>query len=158
LAAGHDVRPYIKALEGFSSQGGMLPEQIWDAPDIPQVGLKLGKFSGAAMPLVWAHAEYVKLLRSVTDRKVFDSISSVEHRYSQAKRPAPVEVFRLNRQLHSIIAGRKLRVLADEHFTVIWTADLETDAEKDGKLIFTLRWRLNERWEGRNFEVWLRPV
>ena len=42
LAAGHDVTPYIKALEGFSSQGGMLPEQIWDEPDIPQLGLKLG--------------------------------------------------------------------------------------------------------------------
>ena len=38
LAAGHDMKPYIMALEGFSSQGGMLPEQIWDAPDIPSWG------------------------------------------------------------------------------------------------------------------------
>ncbi len=75
LAAGHDVMPYIQTLEGFSSQGGMLPEQIWDAPDMPEMGLKLGKPTGAAMPLVWAHAEYVKLLRSVTDGKVFDRIS-----------------------------------------------------------------------------------
>ena len=68
------------------------------------------------MPLVWAHAEYVKLLRSVTDGKVFDCISAVEQRYKGGKRPPPVEVFRLNRQLQSIIAGRKLRVLADDHF------------------------------------------
>ena len=179
FAAGHDVKPYIKALEGFSSQGGMLPEQIWDAPDIPELGLKLGKFTGAAMPLVWAHAEYVKLLRSVTDGNVFDCISTVAQRYKGGKRPPPVEVFRLNRQLHSIVAGRKLRVLADEHFTVVWTvddwqtvrtkesatvgyaghfADLETEPGKAGKVIFTLRWRMNDRWEGRNFEVLLEPV
>ena len=123
LAAGHDVVPYIKTIEGFSSQGGMLPEQIWDAPDIPELGLKLGKFTGAAMPLVWAHAEYVKLLRSVTDGKIFDRISSVAERYGRAKRPAPVEIFRLNRQVESIIAGRKLRLLADDSFYLVWTTD-----------------------------------
>jgi glucoamylase len=179
LAAGRDVKPYIKALEGFSSQGGMLPEQIWDAPDIPELGLNLGKFTGAAMPLVWAHAEYVKLLRSVTDGNVFDCISTVAQRYKGGKRPPPVEVFRLNRQLQSIVAGRKLRVLAEEHFTVVWTvddwhtvrtkesatvgyaghfADLETEPGKAGKVIFTLRWRMNDHWEGRNFEVLLEPV
>ncbi len=179
LAAGHDVKPYIQALEGFSSQGGMIPEQIWDAPDIPEKGLKLGKVTGAAMPLVWAHAEYVKLLRSVTDGQVFDCISTVAQRYKGGQRPPPVEIFRLNRHLHSIIAGRKLRVLADDQFTVVWTvddwqtvhtkdsatvgysghfADLETEAGKAGMVIFTLRWRLNDRWEGRNFEVLLEPA
>ncbi len=178
LAAGHDVKPYIQALEGFSSQGGMLPEQIWDAPDIPELGLKLGKVTGAAMPLVWAHAEYVKLLRSVTDGKVFYCISTVAQRYKGGKRPPPVEVFRLNRHLHSIIAGRKLRILAEEHFSAVWTVDdwqtvrtkdsttvgyaghfvdLETEAGKAGMVIFTVRWRLNDRWEGRNFEVLLEP-
>jgi glucoamylase len=37
-------------------------------------------------------------------------------------------------------------------------ADLETEAGKAGKVIFTLRWRMNDRWEGRNFEVLLEPV
>jgi glucoamylase len=174
LAAGHDVVPYIKAIEGFSSQGGMLPEQIWDAPDIPELGLRLGKFSGAAMPLVWAHAEYVKLLRSVTDGRIFDSISVVANRYGQAKRYTSVEVFRLDRQLESMISGRKLRVMGEEHFTLVWTlddwqtthatdsrtvgysgnfADVETAPGKAGRVIFTLRWHQSQRWEGRNFEV-----
>ncbi len=48
---------------------------------MPEMGLRLGKPTGAAMPLVWAHAEYVKLLRSVTDGKVFDRISAVAERY-----------------------------------------------------------------------------
>ena len=74
----------------------MLPEQIWDEADWPELGLTLGNPMGPAMPLVWAHAEYVKLLRSVTDGEVFDSIAAVANRY--AKRPArrtPVEIFRL---------------------------------------------------------------
>ncbi len=172
LAAGHDVKPYIRAIEGFSSRGGMLPEQIWDAPDIPELGLRLGRFTGAAMPLVWAHAEYIKLLRSVTDGKIFDRISIVEERYGPAKRPATIEVFRLNRQVQTMVAGKKLRVLADDHFCVVWSlddwqtvrriesrtvgyaghfADLETEAGKAGRLVFTLAWR--DHWEGRNFEV-----
>ena len=177
LAAGHDVTPYIQAIEGFSSQGGMLPEQIWDAPDMLEKGLKLGKFSGAAMPLVWAHAEYLKLLRSVSDGRVCDHIAAVEARYSKRDRPVPVEVFRLNRQVRAMAAGRCLRVLADDHFVLVWTVDnwqtahrtesrtmgcaghfvdVETSPGTAGKVIFTLAWR--DHWEGRNFEVLLTPA
>jgi glucoamylase len=176
LAAGGDVKPYIRALEGFSSRGGMLPEQIWDAPDMPEMGLLLGKPTGAAMPLVWAHAEYVKLLRSVTDGQVFDRISVVAERYGSKKRPTPVEFFRFDRPVRSMIAGRKLRLVAEEHFTAVWTvddwkttrstdshnlgcaghyADLETATGSPGQLIFTFHWRSGDRWEGRNYEVQL---
>jgi len=48
LAAGHDVAPYVKAMELFASQGGMLPEQIWDGPETD--GWRLGMPTGAAMP------------------------------------------------------------------------------------------------------------
>lgn len=176
LAAGHDVKPYILALEGFSSRGGMLPEQIWDAPDMPEVGLLLGKPTGAAMPLVWAHAEYVKLLRSVTDGQVFDRISVVAERYGREKRPSPVEVFRLDRPVKTMIAGRKLRVMGEEPFSAVWTvdewktvhatdshnlgsaghfADLQTSPDSTGRLIFTFHWKHGDRWEGRNYEVQL---
>ena len=42
----------------------MLPEQVWDEADRPDSSLRLGKPAGSAVPLVWAHAEYLKLLRS----------------------------------------------------------------------------------------------
>src|SRR5208283_453956 len=35
LAAGHDVKPFIQAMETFASCTGLLPEQAWDAPDQP---------------------------------------------------------------------------------------------------------------------------
>ena len=40
--------------------------------DLPAAGMYEGRSAGSAQPLVWAHAEYIKLLRSVTDGKIFD--------------------------------------------------------------------------------------
>src|SRR5579864_3981962 len=71
LAAGHDVKPFIRAMEGFGSATGLLPEQVWDEPDRPDIYMYLGRPTGSAMPLMWAHAEYVKLLRSVLGRLRF---------------------------------------------------------------------------------------
>ena len=91
LSAGHDYTAYIKAIEQFSSTGGMLPEQIWDYSDIPSKGMYLGRPAGSAQPLVWAHAEYVKLLRSAADGRPFDRISVVEERYGVAGRQADLQ-------------------------------------------------------------------
>ena len=41
LAAGRDPLPFIKAMEGFSNAGGMLPEQVWFADD-DEKGFKPG--------------------------------------------------------------------------------------------------------------------
>ena len=56
LAAGRDPIPFIAAIEEFSNHGGMLTEQVWDGPDLPQVRMKRGCPTGAAMPLCWSHA------------------------------------------------------------------------------------------------------
>ena len=71
LAAGRNIDLYLRALENFTTGVGLLPEQIWDAPDIPDQHMIFGKATGAAIPLMWAHAEYVKLLRSVVDEPDF---------------------------------------------------------------------------------------
>lgn len=42
----------------------MLPEQLWDADDLPDGKMKHGDPTGSAMPLCWSHAEYVSLVRS----------------------------------------------------------------------------------------------
>ena len=81
LSAGRDVKPFIRAIEGFASTTGLLPEQVWDEPDRPEAYMFLGRPTGSAMPLMWAHAEYIKLLRSVSDGRVFDLIPEVAHRY-----------------------------------------------------------------------------
>lgn len=83
LAAGRpaEARRMLAAMAGFASAAGLLPEQVWDAADLPEQGLFLGRPSHSAMPLAWAHAEYVRLLRSIRDGRVFDLPPQVYQRY-----------------------------------------------------------------------------
>jgi glucoamylase len=183
LAAGKDISSYIKTMENFSSAGGMLPEQIWDYQDMPEVGMHFGRSAGSAQPLVWAHAEYIKLLRSAADGRVFDRISVVEDRYA---RPAaertprrPVEIFQLGRTLKAIQNDHILRILDAGRFRVVWTTDNwqtqhATDAHQTGypgfyadiqapekdatEVSFTLNWPEENRWLGKNFVVRLTPA
>ena len=123
LAAGRDVRAFITAMEKFASSSGMLPEQIWDAPDLPQANMFLGKPCGAAMPLMWAHAEYIKLLRSVAEGQVFDRIPLVADRYLNKKGRSDLEIWKASRRVREIAAGKVLRVQALGDFRLQWAID-----------------------------------
>jgi glucoamylase len=124
LAAGRSAEPYIRALERFASRTGMLPEQVWDKPDRPHLHLFLGGPTGAAMPLAWAHAEYLKLLRSAYDGTVFDRIPAVAERYlDDSKRYKLLEIWKPNRQPRTVKKGYTLRVQTHEPFRLNWTGD-----------------------------------
>lgn len=66
------ARALREQLERLATPTGMLSEQTWDAPDIASRGLSFGGATHSAAPLGWAHAEYVKLCRSLADGRVFD--------------------------------------------------------------------------------------
>lgn len=88
LAAGRaDVAlQLLGVMRAQASDGGMLPEQVWDRDDIPERELYNGRSTGSAMPLVWAHAEYVKLVRSLRDGRIFDMPRQTYDRYVRARR------------------------------------------------------------------------
>ena len=178
LAAGRGVTQYLTALERFSSIGGMLPEQVWDYADMPAEGLYCGRSAGSAQPLVWAHAEYIKLLRSVADGEVFDRISVVADRYAvaQDKRTfqSRMEIFRTTRPISQMVCGGTLRITDASRFSIVWTsdnwattnkceahiigppgayADITTEPGQTGSIIFTMFWPEENRWLGRNYEV-----
>ena len=67
LAAGRDAIPYLRTLESFAVGIGLIPEQIWDQPNKPEMLLRCGGPTDAALPLVWAHAEYPQA-RSISCR------------------------------------------------------------------------------------------
>jgi glucoamylase len=75
----------LGVMRAQASDGGMLPEQVWDGPDIPERELFNGRPSGSAMPLVWAHAEYAKLVRSLHDGRVFDMPQQAYERYVRGR-------------------------------------------------------------------------
>ena len=135
LAAGRDITDLIKTYEAYATAGNMLPEQVWDEADNPEEHLRFGGPTGAACPLVWAHAEYLKLLRSAYDGQVFDRIEPVYQRYGHVKsehghaRSAHhgrshaecIEIFSLHRPIQRITPGATLRVLSDKRFMLIWS-------------------------------------
>jgi glucoamylase len=174
LAAGRDPALYLRALERFATKTGMLPEQIWDEADRPEMGLLFGRPTGAAMPLLWAHAEYVKLLRSARDGAVFDRLEPVARRYLGKGRRRELEIWKFNRRSRTMIAGRTLRVMAEAPFRLRWSADAwataqETEAtatrfgvryvdvptsrESRAPISFTFLWTDGGRWEGRDYRV-----
>jgi len=170
-----DAKRLLAAMESFANQSGLIPEQVWDAPDLPERGLQLGRPSGSAMPLVWAHAEHLKLRRSLRDGAVFDMPPQTVKRYLTEKTISPRMVWRFNHKIRSIPSGKNLRIetlaaavihwSADEWKTVrdaathdvglgMHIADLSTEAlPGGGKIKFTFRWPEADRWEGKDFNV-----
>lgn len=81
LCKGNDALPYLRAMATTATRGGMIPEQIWDADDIPARLLRRGKPTGGATPLAWAHAEFVQLAMSHGLGHPADRPSAVWRRY-----------------------------------------------------------------------------
>ena len=177
LAAGRadNARRLMEAVETFANEGGLIPEQVWDAPDIPDRELYFGKPSGSAMPLVWAHAEYLKLRRSLKDGRVFDMPPQTVKRYLVDKTRSPRMLWRFNHKIRSIVAGKSLRVELGAPAVVHWSldgwktavdtktrdtgigmhiVDLPVDRLKAGQgVVFTFYWPQADRWEGTDFTV-----
>ena len=178
LAAGNDISALITTIERFSSFGGMLPEQVWDRADLPSEGMYFGRSAGSAQPLVWAHAEYLKLLKSASLGHVFDRISVVAERYAVPKDQrtflSRMEIFQTGRPISAMMQGGTLRILDANRFTVVWSpdnwsttnhldahsvgrpgffADIATTADQTGSVSFTLYWPDQDRWLGRNYDV-----
>src|SRR6185295_7493160 len=119
--AGRAPEPYLRALEKFSGGIGLIPEQIWDSPDQPSRHFVFGRKTGAAVPLLWAHAEYVKLCRSAADGKNFDLIEAAHDRYVESHRErVPIEVWKFNRQAPVVPIGTRLRIQANLPFMLHW--------------------------------------
>jgi len=98
-----------QALEAFAGESGLLPEQIWDTADIPERGLFLGQPAGSAMPLAWAHAEYIKLVRSLALGRSIDRPEAAWRRYEGIRPAAHRATWRFTAPRPTMVAGRTLR-------------------------------------------------
>jgi glucoamylase len=75
------------------------------------------------MPLVWAHAEHIKLLRSLADGAVFDRPPQPVRRYLREKRVAHCRPWRPDWRTPSVPLGRVLRLDLPEPALVHWSTD-----------------------------------
>jgi glucoamylase len=175
LAAGEDPLPYLEAMAGMASPGGMLPEQIWDAEDIPARRLEFGEATGSAMPLAWAHAEFAKLLVSRQNRQLVDRLRSVWQRYDGRRGVAAHAFWTEQAPIGSMPAGARLVVGLPRPAVVRWGRDgwrhardqatedtglglhaavLDTGALFAGHVVdFAYRWAENLDWSSAQMSV-----
>ena len=178
LAMGKDVKPFIRAIEKFASETGLLPEQVWDEKDRPDAYMFLGRPTGSAMPLMWAHAEYVKLLRSVADGHVFDLIPEVAKRYLGDRKSCQLfEIWKPNRRVRAVKRGHTLRIQVPAPFRLHWTSDewhtvkdtpsaatafgiefvdIPITAAQQAPIRFTFFWPQSNSWENHDYAVEVR--
>jgi glucoamylase len=124
---------------------------------------------------MWAHAEYVKLLRSVHGGKVCDLITEVAKRYLGDRDGRQLfEVWKFGRQARSVKRGYVLRVQAQASFRLHWSddewrtvrdtssaattlgvefVDIPIPEAQQAPVRFTFFWTASNHWEGRNFIV-----
>lgn len=175
IAAGNleYAKEILKSVEKFANNG-LISEQIWDTDDIPEKGLFFGKHSGSAMPLVWAHSEYIKLCCSLKEKKIFDRSDHNVERYIKSKVVSLFEVWRFSWPCTNIPKGKNLRIEVFESAVVHWTTDnwqtsfdTETTDTKIGihladinlkdfsseEIIFTFLWKKDNRWENKNYSI-----
>lgn len=81
LLQGEDPLPYLQAMARMTGSFGLIPEQVWDREAIPEKNLFPGKPTGSAMPLVWAHAEFLKLLVAKERGRPLELLDAVWKRY-----------------------------------------------------------------------------
>jgi len=175
IAAGNTdtAKGLLKTMESFANNC-LLPEQIWDTADIPEKELFFGKYTGSAMPLTWAHAEYIKLCSSIKHNRIVDMPEFTHERYVKRKAISPYENWRFDHQRKSMSNKKALRieVMADAiiHWTDdnwqtsndlqtihsglgIFVGDILLKNKSDEEIIFTFFWKESKRWENKNFRV-----
>lgn len=177
LAAGRpdSAKALLMGMENSTEGGRLIPEQVWDRTDVPQLELWRGKPTGSACPLVWAHAEYVKLRRSLRDGKVFDQPPQTVRRYQIEKQKASYFPWRFNNKPRTMPCGKDLRIVTMAPARVHWSFDNWTTTQDSSgrdtslgvyavdlataqlpagrQIVFTFFWTEAQKWEGRDFAV-----
>jgi glucoamylase len=80
---------------------GTVPEQVWEDPDVPaspyrsnpvtsSIGFRNGEAAGSADPLIWAQAQYVRLIRDLSTGRLLDQPSITHARYAIHGAPAGI--------------------------------------------------------------------
>jgi glucoamylase len=125
IVAGHDAeaRGMLHAMIAMSGRGGLIPEQIWDAAAVPEYNLFPGRPAGSAMPLVWAHAEFIKLVMSLRLGHAVDRPEPVWLRYGGNKPRAARAHWTQHMRVGTIQAGQSLRLIFAQSTLVHWGID-----------------------------------
>ena len=122
LDQGQSADPHLATMLACTSSGGLMPEQVWDTDPIPERGLFPGRPSGSAMPLLWTHAEFIKLLVARREGRPVERLACVADRYAVPRAPNASR-WRKGTPLASLPQGRDLVVEDHRPFTLHYGLD-----------------------------------
>ena len=173
MQRGDDPAPFLATMAAMCGRGGLIPEQVWDAPPIPERNLRPGRPTGSAMPLVWAHAEFLKLSAARDGKRPVELLAAVWKRW-KGRRPRAATWHWTHAVPFDVLpSGRALLVEHDRPFTLHvgtdgWrdARDLESHsvglgrhgvrleaAELRGHTSVEFTRRVEDEWEGRDWTV-----
>jgi glucan 1,4-alpha-glucosidase len=133
LLAGTDSGPLapenlLESLAQFANSGRMLPEQVWDKPDGTDFGWEFGEGTGAATPLAWTMAQYVRLAHSIDAGEPVETPAFLARRY----RTDPPDSPALSVEAASAEAGTvHVDGQTDGDEVVVWTPAETVHADVD---------------------------
>jgi glucoamylase len=175
LVAGYDPLPYLKAMAAMTGPSGMIPEQVWDSAAVPERRLFPGRPTGSAMPLAWAHAEFIKLLISRHLGYPVDRPEAVWRRYGGRRSVAKRAVWCWHARINQIERGTALIIALPRAALVHWGVNgwqdvtdgetqeiglglhgFELDASSLSRALFidfTFRWHDTQDWVREDFHV-----
>ncbi len=159
----------------MTGTGGLLPEQVWDSAPIPERHLSPGKPSGSAMPLVWAHSEFIKLCYSRALGYPVDRPVATWNRYQGIRPKNTHNLWGPRYHPQHVHASNALTVALRASARVHWginswkdvqevdtknteldihIAELPITGLKTGETVqFTFYWIDQEKWEDTDYEV-----
>jgi glucoamylase len=114
-----EVDPHRAPVSGHDDEAG----RIWDGPDLTEHGLLNGRPAGSAVPLVWAHAEYVKLLPALRGGATLDMPPQTLQRYLSEMTDSPHSCWPFDNRIRSFPAGKPLRIGTLGPAQAHWSAD-----------------------------------
>lgn len=174
LVAGNDPLPYLEAMAAMTGPAGMMPEQVWDSAPLPRRRLFPGQPTGSAMPLVWAHAEFVKLMISRHLGYPCDRPAAVWRRYGGKRRQVECAIWCLHAPISRVTHGTTLIVALPHAARICWGVDgwqdvangethaigldlhgfeIGTGPLRAREINFTIQWRDTQDWIHRDFSL-----
>jgi glucoamylase len=115
---GGDAAARLDAMLAMRGRGGLLPEQVWDAGDLPWRDLTNGRPTASAMPLAWAHSEFVKLALLLGSGRPVERLAAVEQRYGGRVPQSGTWHWRSSAPFSTLPAGCDLVIADTQDFTL----------------------------------------
>jgi len=141
LLAGTDEGPLepqsmLEAMAGFANSGRMIAEQVWDRHIENDYNWDIGEGTGAATPLAWSMAQFIRLAHGIDAGEPVEQPTAVADRYLGDKRGAEPTL-----RVETRVVNDKLRVTGEtngELVAVKVTADSVITEVEDGEFELTI--------------------